>query len=56
MPRRIVIALVLGLLLLGLQLLAGNGVGAALASAAIGFVVAFLVLLLSDRWFAGRGR
>ena len=56
MPRRIAISGVLALLLLVLQLLAGNGVGAALASAAVGFVVAFVVLLLSDRWFTRRGR
>jgi ABC-type sulfate transport system permease component len=54
--RRILIAAALGVLLLVLQLLAGHGIGAALASAVIGFVVAFVVLLLSDRWFARRGR
>ena len=56
MPRRIAISGALAVLLLALQLLAGNGFGAALASAVIGFVVAFVVLLLSDRWFTRRGR
>jgi ABC-type sugar transport system substrate-binding protein len=52
--RRIVISAVLAVLLLALQLLAGHGVPAAVATAVIGFIVAFVVLLLSDRWFARR--
>ena len=55
MRRRIVISAALAALLLVLQLLAGNGIGAALASAVIGCAVAFVVLLLSDRWFSRRG-
>lgn len=51
MRRRVVISGVLALLLLVLQLLAGSGVAAALATAVIGFAVAFVVLLVSDRWF-----
>ena len=54
MQRRIVISIVLAVLLLALQLLAGNGVPAALATAVVGFLVAFVVLLVSDRWFARR--
>jgi ABC-type sulfate transport system permease component len=50
--RRIVISAVLAVLLLGMQLLARNGLPAAVATAVIGFVVAFVVLLVSDRWFA----
>ena len=50
--RRIVISVVLAVLLLALQLVGGDGVPAAVVTAVIGFAVAFVVLLLSDRWFA----
>ena len=48
--RNIVISLLLALLVLIVQLVAGNGWGIALLSAAIGAVIAFFVLLISDRY------
>jgi hypothetical protein len=54
MTRRLVTSLVLGVVLVVLQLLAGNGLGVALVTGLIGLVVAYLVLLVSDRWFRTR--
>jgi hypothetical protein len=51
MTRRIVISVVLALVLVVIQLLTGTPVGLALITGAIALVVAFLVLLVSDRWF-----
>ena len=51
MTRRIVISLVLGVVLVVVQRLYGTDWPIALLSGVIGAVVAFLVLLVSDRWF-----
>lgn len=51
MVRRLVVSFLLAVLLVVLQLLAGNPWAIALLTGAIGFVVAFLVLVVSDRWF-----
>lgn len=55
MTRRIVISVLLAGLLVVLQLVAGTGVGAALLTGLIAVVVAYLVLLVSDRWFRRNG-
>ena len=51
MRRIVVVSVVLGVLLLVLQLIAGNGWPVALLTGLIALVVAFLVLLVSDRYF-----
>lgn len=56
MQRRIVVSLVLAVLLLVIQLIAGTGWPAALLTGLLAFVVAFLVLLVSDRYFDRRPR
>ena len=57
MVRRLVISLILAVIVFALQLLLGQtAAGIALISGLIAFVVAFLVLLVSDRWFTRTGR
>jgi hypothetical protein len=51
MARRIVISVVLAVVLVVIQLLVGTPPVPALITGAITLVVAYLVLLVSDRWF-----
>jgi hypothetical protein len=52
--RRIVVSVVLAVVLVVLQLVVGTTWGVALLTGLIGLVVAFLVLLVSDRFFDRR--
>lgn len=55
MTRRIVISVLLAGLLIVLQLIAGTGLGIALLTGLIAVVVAYIVLLVSDRYFRHHG-
>ena len=57
MVRRLVISLVLAVIVFALQLLLERTTaGIALLTGLIAFVVAFVVLWVSDRWFTRAGR
>jgi hypothetical protein len=57
MVRRLVVSAVLAVILIVLQLLFAHAtIGIALLSGLIAFVVAYLVLWVSDRWFTRTGR
>jgi high-affinity Fe2+/Pb2+ permease len=56
MIRRLVVSLVLAVVLVVLQLVVGTGPQIALLTGLIAFVIAFLVLLVSDRWFTRTGK
>ena len=49
MRRTVIVAVVLGVVLVVLQLVAGNGWAIALLTGLVGAVVAVLVLLVADR-------
>jgi uncharacterized membrane protein YagU involved in acid resistance len=57
MVRRLVVSFVLAVILIVLQLLLGHvTIGTALLTGLIAFVIAFFVLLISDRYFTRSGR